>query len=218
MKAVVQVCGLCAGFFGCVSAAVSLQVWSWKRTSDDGSVILTSDLFENLWMSCAEDSTGSYSCWYFPSLFALPGYIQVCRALIIASIVLGTFGLIFTLIGMECSKIGGENYLVKGRLAVLGGVFFILEGVCTMIAVSWYASNIIQEFYNPLYDGIKFELGEGLYIGWCSATLALIGGCCLLCVCGKDSNSDKVVTAHSPSALSRISRKPSMQHRLSSYI
>ncbi|KAM9441290.1 claudin-15-like isoform 3-T3 [Clarias gariepinus] len=147
------------------------------------------------------------------------GYIQVCRALIIASIVLGTFGLIFTLIGMECSKIGGENYLVKGRLAVLGGVFFILEGVCTMIAVSWYASNIIQEFYNPLYDGIKFELGEGLYIGWCSATLALIGGCCLLCVCGKDSNSDKVrVTAHSPSALSRISRKPSMQHRLSSYI
>ncbi|MCJ8750432.1 hypothetical protein PDJAM_G00265400 [Pangasius djambal] len=73
----------------------------------------------------------------------------------ITSIVLGTFGLVFTLVGMQCSRIGGENYVLKGRVAVLGGVFFILQGLCTMIAVSWYASNIIQQFHNPLYTGIK---------------------------------------------------------------
>ncbi|KAI5615810.1 claudin 15 precursor [Silurus asotus] len=155
MKDIIQVCGLCVGFLGCVCAAVSLQVRSWKESSDEDSVIITSNLYENLWMSCADDSTGIYNCWHFPSLFALPGYIQACRALMITSIVLGMFGLIFTLVGMQCSKIGGKNYIVKGRIAVLGGVFFILQGVCTMIAVSWYASNITQQFFNPLYTGIK---------------------------------------------------------------
>ncbi|KAB5522193.1 hypothetical protein PHYPO_G00156840 [Pangasianodon hypophthalmus] len=201
------------------SSSSSVCVRSWKESSNDGSAILTSNLFENLWMSCADDSTGIYNCWYFPSLLALPTYIQVCRALMITSIVLGSFGLVFTLVGMQCSRIGGENYAVKGRIAILGGVFFILQGLCTMIAVSWYASNIIQQFHNPLYAGIKFELGEGLYIGWCSATLALIGGCCLLCVCGNDSKVEKIrVAAHTPSAVSRISHTPSTQHRLSSYI
>uniref|UniRef100_A0A4W4GNG9 Claudin 15b n=2 Tax=Electrophorus electricus TaxID=8005 RepID=A0A4W4GNG9_ELEEL len=73
----------------------------------------------------------------------------------IASIVLGTFGLIATLVGMQCSKVGGENYVLKGRIAALGGVFFILQGLCTMIAVSWYASNITREFFDPLYPGTK---------------------------------------------------------------
>lgn len=46
----------------------------------------------------------------------------------IASIVFGTFGLVATLVGMKCSKIGGENYVLKGRIAAIGGVFFFLQG------------------------------------------------------------------------------------------
>lgn len=46
----------------------------------------------------------------------------------IASIVFGTFGLVATLAGMRCSKIGGENYILKGRMAAIGGVFFLLQG------------------------------------------------------------------------------------------
>lgn len=56
------------------------------------------------------------------------GYIQASRALMIASIVFGTFGLVATLTGMQCSKIGGENYVLKGRIAAIGGVFFLLQG------------------------------------------------------------------------------------------
>ncbi|XP_051528037.1 mitochondrial fission 1 protein-like isoform X2 [Myxocyprinus asiaticus] len=111
------------------------------------------------------------------------GYIQACRALMITSVVMGTFGLVATLVGMQCSKIGGENYVMKDRVTGIGGVFFILQGLCTMIAVSWYAFRITQEFFDPLYLGIKYEIGEGLYIGWSSATLALCGGSCLLCSC-----------------------------------
>lgn len=46
----------------------------------------------------------------------------------IASIVFGTFGIVATLAGMQCSKVGGENYLLKGRIATVGGAFFLLQG------------------------------------------------------------------------------------------
>lgn len=61
-------------------------------------------------------------------VFALLGYIQASRALMIASIVFGTFGIVATLVGMKCSKIGGENYVLKGRIAAVGGVLFLLQG------------------------------------------------------------------------------------------
>lgn len=56
------------------------------------------------------------------------GFIQASRALMIASIVMGFFGIIATLAGMKCSKVAGENYVLKGRVAGIGGVFFILQG------------------------------------------------------------------------------------------
>lgn len=46
----------------------------------------------------------------------------------ITSIVMGIFGLVATLVGMQCSKVGGENYVMKGRVAGVGGIFFILQG------------------------------------------------------------------------------------------
>lgn len=46
----------------------------------------------------------------------------------IASIVFGSFALVATLVGMKCSKIGGENYVLKGKIAAVGGVFFLLQG------------------------------------------------------------------------------------------
>lgn len=46
----------------------------------------------------------------------------------IAAIVFGFFGLVATLVGMQCSKIGGENYVLKGRIAAIGGVFYLLQG------------------------------------------------------------------------------------------
>ena len=56
------------------------------------------------------------------------GYIQASRALMITSIVFGTFGLVAALIGVQCSKAGGDNYVLKGRIAGTAGVLFILQG------------------------------------------------------------------------------------------
>ncbi|KAL6098860.1 cldn15 [Pungitius sinensis] len=154
-------------------------------------------------MSCASDSTGIYNCRDFPSLFALPGYIQASRALMIASIVFGMFGLVATLVGMKCSKIGGENYVLKGRIAAIGGGFFLLQGICTMIAVSWYAANITQQFFDQFYPGTKYEIGEGLYIGWSSAILAICGGACLMCACKLNTPKEKIPYPYQPSSRGR---------------
>ncbi|XP_041926059.1 claudin-15a [Alosa pseudoharengus] len=183
MDPIVEVVALILGFLGWVMVGVALPNRYWKTSTIDGTVITTSTLYENLWMSCATDSTGVHNCREFPSLLALSGYIQASRALMIGSVVMGTFGLVCTLVGMQCSKAGGDNLILKGRIAGIGGVFFLLQGICTMISVSWYAFNITQEFFNPIYLGTKFEIGEGLYIGWCSAILAICGGSVLLCAC-----------------------------------
>lgn len=204
MRDIVEVVALFLGFVSWILNFVSLEDQYWRESTQDGSVIITSTIYENLWMSCASDSTGLYNCRDFPSLFALPGYIQASRALMIAAIVFGTFGLVATLAGMKCSKIGGENYVLKGRIAAIGGVFFLLQGICTMIAVSWYAANITQQFFDQFYPGTKYEIGEGLYIGWSSATLAIIGGACLLFACRGKTSDEKVQYPYQPSSRSHV--------------
>lgn len=216
MRDIIEVIALFLGFAAWIMIFISLEDQYWKESTTDGSVITTSTIYENLWMSCASDSTGIYNCRDFPSLFALPGYIQASRALMIASIVFGTFGLVATLVGMQCSKIGGENYILKGRIAAIGGVFFLLQGICTMIAISWYAANITQEFFDQLYAGTKYEIGEGLYIGWSSATLAICGGSCLLCACKGKSSNEKIPYPYQPSSRRRVLSTVTASHSVPS--
>lgn len=83
------------------------------------------------------------------SVHLFTGYIQASRALMIAAIVFGTFGLVATLVGMQCSKIGGENYILKGKIAAIGGVFFLLQGkgMELLSVFIQQKGRIIQRFY-----------------------------------------------------------------------
>ena len=69
-----------------------------------------------------------YIIYTFILSVCLTGYIQASRALMIAAVVMGTLGLVCTLVGMQCSKAGGDNLVLKGRIAGTGGVFFLLQG------------------------------------------------------------------------------------------
>lgn len=73
MEDALEVVALFSGFVGWVLVYVSLEDHYWKESTQDGSVIVTSTVYENLWMSCASDSTGAYNCRDFQSLLALPG-------------------------------------------------------------------------------------------------------------------------------------------------
>lgn len=76
MDPIVEVVALVLAFLGWVLAGVCLPNRYWKVSTIDGTVITTSTIYENLWMSCATDSTGVHNCREFPSLLALNGTSQ----------------------------------------------------------------------------------------------------------------------------------------------
>ncbi|XP_064157528.1 claudin 15-like b isoform X2 [Anguilla rostrata] len=175
------------GFFLCVGSwlitGASLANDYWKVSTFSGSVIVSTRQYENLWHSCAEDSSGITNCRDFESMLALPGYVQACRALMIVALLLGLAGIVVSLLGLKCTKIGSASKETKGKIALTGGGLFLLSGISCLIAASWYAARVVQEFYDPFFGGVKFELGAGLYMGWGGASLAILGGAFLCCSC-----------------------------------
>ncbi|KAK6295568.1 hypothetical protein J4Q44_G00332810 [Coregonus suidteri] len=155
----------------------------WKLSSVSGSVIVSTRQFQNLFHSCAENSAGIRNCKDFESMLALPGYIQACRALMIIALLLGLASIIVSVLGLKCTKIGSTSEQAKGKIALTGGSLLILSGLSTLTAVSWYAARVVQEFHDPFFAGVRFELGAGLYMGWGAACLAILGGVMLCCSC-----------------------------------
>ncbi|XP_070831789.1 claudin-10-like [Chaetodon trifascialis] len=161
---------------GWILVSSTLPTDYWKVASLDGTIILASALYSaNLWKICVTDSTGVSDCKDFPSMLALDGYIQACRALMIAAICLGFFGSTFALIGMKCTKIGGTDKN-KARIACFAGVNFILSGLCSLSGCSLYAHQITSEFFDPTFVALKYELGVALFIGWGGSVLCILGG------------------------------------------
>lgn len=73
MNATVEAFAFFLGFIAWLMVGVALPNRYWKVSTVDGNVITTSTIYENLWMSCATDSTGVHNCRDFPSLLALNG-------------------------------------------------------------------------------------------------------------------------------------------------
>ncbi|XP_041955586.1 claudin 15-like a [Alosa sapidissima] len=159
----------------------------WKVSSFSGSVIISNRQYENLWHSCAEDSSGVANCRDFESMLALPGHIQACRALMVVSLLLALVSIVLSVMGLKCIKLGSTTEQGKAKIAATGGILFVLSGVCDMVAVSWYAARVVEDWNNPFYGGIKFEPGAGLYIGWAGGILAIIGGAIMCCACKRVS-------------------------------
>ncbi|KAK0130771.1 Claudin-10 [Merluccius polli] len=157
--------------------------------------------YENLWHTCTETSTGIAQCQDFESLLGLAGYVQACRGLMIVALLLGLSCLVVALLGIKCIKIGSASDQAKIKMAAAGGIMSGLAGVCTLVAVSWYAHMIVEDFYDPFTGGIKFELGAGLYMGWAGAFLAVLGGGMLCCACKRATPADKPRVSSQPSSV-----------------
>ncbi|XP_006125255.1 claudin-15-like isoform X2 [Pelodiscus sinensis] len=183
MSAALEIIGFLLSLCGWLAVGATLSNSYWKTSTIHGNVITTSSLFENLWKSCAEDSTGVSNCRQFESMLALPAYIQACRSLMIISIVLGLLATVLSLFGLRCTQAGMSNENAKVKMSVTGGAIFILAGLSSMVAVSWYAARITVQFFDPLYGGTKYELGDALYLGWAGSILSMLGGIFLTCSC-----------------------------------
>ncbi|XP_073530566.1 claudin-19-like isoform X1 [Phyllobates terribilis] len=186
-----QVCAMLLAVGGMTCTLVSTVSLKWRTSSSSGTIITSTSIFEGLWMHCVGTSTGSVQCKKFSSLFSLPPYVQACRALMIISLILGLFACVTSLFGLKCTKFGNKSEHTKGKIALSGGLVFILAGLCCLVPVSWYAASITQQFFNPLYGGIKYELGSALYIGWAGSVLAILGGSLLCCSFKKKNKTAK---------------------------
>ncbi|XP_027858175.1 claudin-19 isoform X2 [Xiphophorus couchianus] len=199
------------GWIGIISTTALPQ---WKQSSYAGDAIITAvGLYEGLWMSCASQSTGQVQCKIFDSMLSLdtsvtptPCYsvlrsmfpahffsllylvhIQTCRALMVISVLLGFIGIIVSVVGMKCTKVGDNNPSTKTRIAVTGGALFLLAGLCTLVSVSWYATQVSYQFFNPNTPlNARYEFGSALFVGWAAASLTVLGGSLLCCSCSKD--------------------------------
>ncbi|RVE65298.1 hypothetical protein OJAV_G00134580 [Oryzias javanicus] len=202
-----QLVGLVLGVLSWCLQSSSTSSHTWKTKSHVEAVTTSQWQFEGLWMSCAATALGSVQCSKFKTVLGLSAHIQTCRALMILSLLFGLVSILLSILGLKCTKIGRTSAKVKEQIALSGGVLFLLSGVFTLTAVSWYAARVIQDFYDPLYPGMRFELGTGLYLGWAAAGLAILGGSMLCCsTCGGPALSP----ATQPLYLSRTSRGPSI--------
>ncbi|KAJ6652358.1 hypothetical protein lerEdw1_011588 [Lerista edwardsae] len=194
MSALLETLGFFLATIGWGMLAVTLFNSYWRVSTVSGNVITTSTLFENLWQSCATDSTGVYNCWEFQSLLELPGYLQASRALMITALVLGFLGILSGMLGLQCTKVAEENPNVKAKMAILAGCLFVLAGICAMVTVSWYAFNITRDFFNPLFVGTKYEIGPALYLGWSASLLVIMGGAFMFSMCKTRSPRERSYT------------------------
>uniref|UniRef100_UPI00398ECB81 claudin-15-like n=1 Tax=Pristiophorus japonicus TaxID=55135 RepID=UPI00398ECB81 len=205
----VEVLGFVLGLGGWVLTAVCLGNDQWKVSSLDGSVITTSTIYQNLWKSCASDSTGVYNCRDFLSLFGLSDYVRAAQALMIIAIILGFLAGLVSLSGLQCTQFGSTDPIIKSKIATAGGALLIVAALCTMVPVSWYAFNVTREFYDPIFPGTKYELGPGLYIGWAGAALQLIGGICLCLSCKAATGATGSYSYKYQAPRSRVGQPPS---------
>ncbi|XP_044292017.1 claudin-15-like isoform X2 [Varanus komodoensis] len=181
MSVILELTGFVFTLSGWVIVGATLSNSYWKVSTSFGNVITSTAVYENLWQSCATDSMGISDCKEFGTLLALPAYIQACRALMILSLVLGVSGTLLALLGLRCTQLGTATETKKAKIAMIGGMMFILSGLSSMVAVSWYAARVMAEFFDSLYGGTKYELGSALYLGWAGSTLSILGGIFLTC-------------------------------------
>ncbi|XP_006786887.1 claudin-1 [Neolamprologus brichardi] len=172
------------GSFGIIAATIMVQ---WKASSYVGDNIITAQaMYEGLWQTCASQSTGQVQCKVYDSLLQLPGNVQGTRGLMVSSIVLCFISILVAVMGLKCTTVMSDSPDLKDKVALSGGVIFILAGLLALAGASWFGSNIAKEFYNPFTPtNSRYEFGSALYVGWASAILVIIGGAFLCCHCPK---------------------------------
>jgi len=192
-----EIVGIALGVIGFIIAIVTCALPMWRVTAFIGANIITAQtITEGLWMNCVTQSTGQMQCKIYDSMLALPQELQASRAMMIIAIILGILGI--SVIGAKCTNcIKGEG--AKAKVMIIAGIFFVLGGLLVLIPVSWAASVVIRDFYNPLViRALKREIGASLYIGWSAAALLLIGGALLCSSCPPRENKYKPMAYSAP--------------------
>ncbi|XP_063752167.1 claudin-4-like [Eleginops maclovinus] len=171
-----QILGVALAVLGWIGNILICMLPLWKVSAFIGNnIVVAQTIWEGLWMSCVVQSTGQMQCKVYDSLLALPPDLQAARAMVVIAILFSLFGLLLSVVGGKCTTCVGDK-VVKARVAISAGVFFILSGALCLVTVSLPANTVIKDFYNPMVpDSQRRELGACLYCTMVSLALELVG-------------------------------------------
>ncbi|XP_053363724.1 claudin-8-like [Clarias gariepinus] len=190
VEGVGEIVGFCLGVVGLIgaSAVTGLPMWRVSAFIQE-NIIVMETRWEGLWMNCYRQANIRMQCKVYDSLLYLPPELQASRGLMCCSVGLSFFGLVVSLPGLHSVSCFPDKLQVKSFFIAIGGSMEIMSCICVLIAVSWTAHTIIQDFYDPLLiSAQRRELGEALYIGWVTAFILFCSGIFLLACRNYDSN------------------------------
>ncbi|XP_038554278.1 claudin-7-B-like isoform X2 [Micropterus salmoides] len=198
-----QLLGFALALLGVIGLIIGTIMPQWKMSAYVGDNIITAvSMYEGLWMSCAFQSTGQMQCKVYDSILQLNSALQATRALMIVSIIVTVAGLGVACMGMKCTNCGGDDKTKKANISITGGVIILVGALCSVVACSWYANDIIKAFYNPFTLSIqsKYEFGSAIFIAWAGAALAVIGGGMMSASCRRQKSTPKYPISRPPSS------------------
>lgn len=154
---VVQIWGFLMTVLGWIFVACTMAMDGWMSTTvgDVGgsNIIKVLWYWSNLWKTCLSESTSVNRCYDFPVLWSVDGryrhlrnaavfytshpcvfvsrcvtvHLQVVRGLLISALCLGMLGFVLSLMGMECTFVGGKERS-KHRKIYTGAWCHIISG------------------------------------------------------------------------------------------
>ncbi|XP_062270698.1 claudin-10 [Scomber scombrus] len=176
---VVQIWGFLMTVLGWIFVACTMAMEGWKITSIGGmggsSIIKVAWYWSSLWRSCFTDSTAVSNCYDYPMLWSVEGHIQIVRGLLMTGLSLGMLGFVLSLLGMECTFIGGKERS-KYKKIFAGGWCHIIAGFSSTCGYAVYAQYVSVEYFNPDFDGLQYDLGTPVFLGWVGSAFHMTGG------------------------------------------
>ncbi|NXX72862.1 CLD14 protein, partial [Spizella passerina] len=176
-----ELLGFSLSLLGFIGTLIATILPHWWRSAHVGTNILTAVAYlKGLWMECVKHSTGVYQCQPHRSQLALPADLRAARAMMVISCLLAVLAAAVAVVGMRCTRCA-EGSPAKASMAGSGGVGFVAAGLLCLVPVSWCTNEVVVDFYSPtLPTGMKYEIGQALYLGFVSSALSIMGGA-LLC-------------------------------------
>ncbi|KAK7158423.1 hypothetical protein R3I94_004901 [Phoxinus phoxinus] len=131
-----QLLGYILASLGLLGLIASTAMAEWKISSYAGDNIITAQaMYEGLWQSCVSQSTGQLQCKVYDSLLQIPGEVQGTRALMILATFLCGIGLLIAAVGMKCTTCLSDNKEQKNKVAVAGGVLFVIADMLLLYSL-----------------------------------------------------------------------------------
>ncbi|XP_040034888.2 claudin-10 [Gasterosteus aculeatus] len=176
---VVQIWGFLMTVLGWIFVACTMAMEGWKISAIGGmggsSIVKVAWFWSSLWRSCFTDSTAVTNCYDYPMLWSVEGHIQIVRGLLMAALSLGVLGFVLSLLGMECTYIGGKERS-KYRKIYAGAWCHIISGFMSTCGYAVYAQYVSVEYFSPDFDGLRYDLGTPMFLGWVGSAFHLTGG------------------------------------------